>query len=73
MTPAPGTPVPASARLSDQLLNTYGIRFTSPSSSPFVDDNRILFPEFDVVEPKGRVGRRKRLGGMPNYYHREAA
>jgi hypothetical protein len=37
------------------------------------EDNRILFPDFDSGEPKGGVARRKRLGGMLNYYHREAA
>ena len=36
-------------------------------------DNRILFPDFDVAAPKGGVARRKRLGGMLNYYYREAA
>ena len=36
-------------------------------------DNRILFPAFDAVKPKGGVARRKRLGGMLNYYYRQAA
>jgi len=36
-------------------------------------DNRILLPDCDVVEPTGGGARRRRLGGMLNYYYRQAA
>jgi hypothetical protein len=36
-------------------------------------ENKILKPEFNQMETKGGVACRKRLGGMPKYYHREAA
>src|SRR5436190_3511600 len=36
MPDAPGSPVPASARLSDQFLAEHGILFASDSGSPYV-------------------------------------
>jgi hypothetical protein len=34
--------------------------------------NRIISPDPSQVRGKGEVGRRKRLGGMLNYYYRAA-
>lgn len=36
-------------------------------------NNRIIRPEFVEPEPHGEVRRRERLGGLLNYYHRQAA
>ena len=36
-------------------------------------DNRIIRPEFNPLPATGTIRRRKRLGGMLNYYNREAA
>ena len=36
-------------------------------------ENRLLQPLGVVGEPHARIKRRQRLGGMLNYYHREAA
>ncbi len=36
-------------------------------------DNKIIRPEFNPLPATGTIRRRKRLGGMLNYYYREAA
>ena len=36
-------------------------------------ENQRIKPSTVVTLPQGRVHRRKRLGGMLSYYHREAA
>jgi len=36
-------------------------------------DNSIITPGEEVGQSEGNVRRRKRLGGMLSYYHREAA
>jgi putative transposase len=36
-------------------------------------DNALIAPEPEVGQPSGRVKRRKHLGGLLSYYHREAA
>ena len=36
-------------------------------------DNRLIFPLEPATGSKGTVQRRQRLGGMLNYYYREAA
>jgi hypothetical protein len=36
-------------------------------------DNRLIFPLEPATRSKGTVQRRQRLGGMLNYYYREAA
>ncbi len=35
--------------------------------------NRIICPEADHLGASGAIGRRRHLGGMLNYYHRDAA
>jgi hypothetical protein len=36
-------------------------------------DNELITPEPEVSRPTGRVKRRRHLGGLLSYYHREAA
>ena len=36
-------------------------------------DNKIIRPEFNPLPATGTIRRRKRLGGILNYYYREAA
>ena len=35
-------------------------------------DNKLIRPEFNPLPSTGTIRRRKRLGGMLNYYYREA-
>jgi len=36
-------------------------------------DNRLIIPELAHLENEGEVARRERLGGLLNYYYRQAA
>jgi len=36
-------------------------------------DNRLIYPGPEVGRIRGKIRNRRRLGGMLNYYHREAA
>jgi transposase InsO family protein len=36
-------------------------------------DNRLIIPDITPATDQGRIGRRQRLGGMLNYYYRQAA
>jgi putative transposase len=36
-------------------------------------DNKLIHPEFNPLPTEGAIKRRKRLGGLLNYYYREAA
>jgi transposase InsO family protein len=55
-----------------RALREYNIYYLRERNHQGVD-NQLLEPTNVVPFSTGRVQRRERLGGMPNYYHREAA